>query len=166
MEWDPDFTFQLKFTIFWFNRGLIIYLNLYARDFQKKNPLGMFYTLVVQTPQSYNIYLSNKKKYYFVEYGTISMIKWLRMYLLKKNYLEVLFWEIWCIHIQIHPQTSIEPKYDACYLKNKDRVLLQSLLVQLNWRVAPPSGFFTFLKFILHKKLLKKIGTYLILYPY
>ena len=26
------------------------------------------------------------------------------------------FWEIWCIQIQIYPQTSIEPKYGAFYL--------------------------------------------------
>ena len=33
------------------------------------------------------------------------------------------FWEIWHIQIQISPQTSIEPKYCAFYLKN--------LLIQL-----------------------------------
>ena len=48
------------------------------------------------------------------------------------------FWEIRRMQIQIYPQTSIEPKYVAFYVKNVVRVPLQSLLVQLSWRVAFP----------------------------
>ena len=48
------------------------------------------------------------------------------------------FWEIWRIEIQIYPKTFTEPKYGIFYLKNKVRVRLQSLLVQLSSRVAPP----------------------------
>ena len=48
------------------------------------------------------------------------------------------FWKIWHIQIQIYPQTYIEPKYGAFYLKNKVSVHGLVLLVQLSWRVAPP----------------------------
>ena len=36
------------------------------------------------------------------------------------------------MQIQIHPQTSIEPKYDVIYLNNKVRVHGLVLLVQLS----------------------------------
>ena len=44
-------------------------------------------------------------------------------------YVEVLFWKIQPMQIQIYPQTYIETKYDALYLKNKGSA------VELNWRV-------------------------------
>ena len=43
------------------------------------------------------------------------------------------------IHIQIYPQTSIEPKYGEFYLKNEVSAHGLVLLVQLSLRVAPPS---------------------------
>ena len=48
------------------------------------------------------------------------------------------FWKIWHIQIQIHPQTYIEPKYGAFYLKSEVSAHGLVLLVQLSWRVAPP----------------------------
>ena len=71
-----------------------------------------------------------------------------RMFWLKKNTgLKIFFFflEIWRIQIQIYPQTPIEPKYGAFYLKNKVGVPFQSLLVQLRWRVTPPyrAGIFS-----------------------
>ena len=53
-------------------------------------------------------------------------------------YLEVLFWKIQHIQIQIYPQTYIEPKYGAFYLKNKVSAYGLVLLVQLSLKVAPP----------------------------
>ena len=35
MEWDADFVFQVKCTIFWLNRGLTVYLYLCEPDFPK-----------------------------------------------------------------------------------------------------------------------------------
>ena len=52
------------------------------------------------------------------------------------------FWTIWHIQIQIYPQTSIDPKDGALYLKNKVSTHGLVLLVQLSQRVAPPSWKF------------------------
>ena len=48
------------------------------------------------------------------------------------------FLEICHIQIQIYPQTYIEPKYGAFYLKNKVSAHGLVLMVQLSRRVAPP----------------------------
>ena len=50
----------------------------------------------------------------------------------KKQELRGTFGEIWHIQIQIYPQTSIEPKYGAFYLKNKVSAHGLVLLVQLS----------------------------------
>ena len=49
-----------------------------------------------------------------------------------KNVLRSTFWKIWRIHLQIYPQTSIEPKYGAFYLNNIVRVHGLILLDQLS----------------------------------
>ena len=42
------------------------------------------------------------------------------------------FWKMWHKQIQIYPQTSIDPKYDAFYLKNKVSAHGLVSLVQLS----------------------------------
>ena len=50
---DPDFVVPVKYTIFWLNRGLRVYLDVYASDFSKStsqyflHPSTFFY---FQTP--------------------------------------------------------------------------------------------------------------------
>ena len=43
-----------------------------------------------------------------------------------ENILRGIFWEIRRIQIQLYPQTSIEPKYGAFYLKKEVSVPLHS----------------------------------------
>ena len=54
---------------------------------------------------------------------------------------------MWHIEIQMYPQTYIEPKYGAFYLKNEVSAHELVLLVQLSWRVAPP---FVLNEFVIH----------------
>ena len=42
-----DFVIQVKYTIFWLNRGLRLYLDWYVRDVQRKVPQGTFYILIL-----------------------------------------------------------------------------------------------------------------------
>ena len=53
----------------------------------------------------------------------------LSTYLVYSKYLEVLLGEIWCIQIQMYPQTSFEPKY------GDHRI---GLAIQLILKVVPP----------------------------
>ena len=43
-----DFVFQVKFIIFWLNRGLMVHLNLYAPDFPKIISKYLYSTLEPQ----------------------------------------------------------------------------------------------------------------------
>ena len=77
---DPvtDFVVKVKCTIFWLNRGLRIYLDMYVLDFQKSTSKHLSYlrTLLVQNPlfggilgskllQSCKNYRCNKKSLFF-----------------------------------------------------------------------------------------------------
>ena len=58
-----------------------------------------------------------------------------------KKVLRGTFWKIRRLQIQICPQTSIEPKYGAFYMKDEVSAHGLVLLVQMRWRVAPPWVF-------------------------
>ena len=60
-------------------------------------------------------------------------------YFRKKQVLGGNFGEIWHIQIQIYLKKYVELKYGACYLKNEVSAHRLGLVVQLSWRVAPPS---------------------------
>ena len=60
-------------------------------------------------------------------------------YFCKKQVLRGTFGEIWRIQIQIYPKTYVDLKYGACYLNNKVSAHRLGSVVQLSWRVAPPS---------------------------
>ena len=61
--------------------------------------------------------------------------------LVKKHVLRDAFGEIRHIQIQMYPQNSVEPKYgEFNWKKNKVSAHGLGLVVQLNWRVTPPSG--------------------------
>ena len=51
-------------------------------------------------------------------------------YFCKKHVLRGNFEEIWHIQIQMYPNTYVELKYGACYLKNKVRAHRLGLVVQ------------------------------------
>ena len=44
---DPDFVVQVKYTIFWLNIGLRVYLDLYAPDFSKTTSKYLFVSVLV-----------------------------------------------------------------------------------------------------------------------
>ena len=56
----------------------------------------------------------------------------LSKYFCTKQVLICTFWKIQRSHINIYPQTPIEPKYGAFYLNNEVRVHGLVLLVQLS----------------------------------
>ena len=60
-------------------------------------------------------------------------------YFWKKQVLRGTFGEICHKQIQIYTKTYIELKYGACYLNNEVSAHRLGLVVQLSWRVAPPS---------------------------
>ena len=57
---------------------------------------------------------------------------WTKSTTIEKKYLEVIFPKIRHIQIQIYPQTYIEPKYGAFYLKNEVSAHGLVLVVQLS----------------------------------
>ena len=89
-----------------------------------------------------NNYLKKKKLHLKILYCCEAHRSMLFNYLCKKPVLRGTFGEIWRIQIQIYPKTYVELKYGACYLKNKVSAHSLGLVVQLSWRVAPPSHSF------------------------
>ena len=126
-----DFVLQVKFTIFWLNRGLRVYLDLYASDFPKSTSQYFLHpsTFKSQTPYFGGfIQILHPKMTHCCE-APRSMLS---NYFVKIQVLQDNFGKIWRIQIHIYPQTSIEPKYGEFYLKNEVSAHGLVLLVQLS----------------------------------
>ena len=125
----------------------VIHSNVSFSDamFKKKNILSC--SINITFPNSYHkcifdkVCLSFWRKMVFRCFGCFYQQKrlqnrvfWIRKYqdILKKKILRGTFWKIWHIQIQIYPQTYIESKYGAFYLKNEVSAHGLVLLVQLS----------------------------------
>ena len=67
-EWDNDFVLQVKCTIFWLNRCLRVYLDLYAPDFQK-------IPLITKVVRKHEVKRYSKLNFWFWE-STLKNEKW------------------------------------------------------------------------------------------
>ena len=163
-----DFVLQVKCTIFWLKRGLRVHLGLYAPDCPKSTSKYLLFTKVVRKHgsryltgmNSFRMQCWLKELFWAVQSFKLfknwfhmtwvvfnqkclqNRVFWTKKLLGYKKDLEVFFWKIWQIQIQIHPKTYIEPKFGAFSLKNKVSTHGLVLLFQLTWRVDPPYCIF------------------------
>ena len=59
---DPDIIVQVKGTIFWPNRGLRVYLDMYAPDFPKSTYKYLFCIEIIREHMIYMIGVAFEKK--------------------------------------------------------------------------------------------------------
>ena len=99
---NPEFVIRQKCSIFWANRVLRVYFDLYAANFPKST-----------------------MKFFFLLLSTCLK------YLGKQKITVLFFFRMWSLYFKKYPETAIELKYGLFYFNNEVRVHTLSLVCWL-----------------------------------